>query len=116
MFNLNEFIITNTVNGAKNGTFTKEYANIMAVNYMLKGVLTQDNIISINAQIEAWEFEQTQKAEISENYTLDEKIINDEENVAESGEYEATEGNEEDILKEENENPIDLEDDGQPLS
>lgn len=58
MFDLNGFITTNIVNGVKNGTFTKEYANIMTVNYMLKGVLTQDDIVSVSTNIEAWEAEQ----------------------------------------------------------
>lgn len=66
MFNLAEFIITNTVNGVKNGTFTKEYANIMAVNYMLKGVLTQDDVVSINEQIEIWEAVQNAEIELVE--------------------------------------------------
>lgn len=57
MFNLKEFIEKNIVDGVKNGTFTKEYANITAVNYMLKGVLLEENIISINDQIEQWEHE-----------------------------------------------------------
>lgn len=57
MFNLKEFIEKNIVDGVKNGTFTKEYANITAVNYMLKGVLLEENIISINDRIEQWENE-----------------------------------------------------------
>ena len=58
MFDLKNFIVTNTVNGVKNGTFTKEYVNIMAVNYMLKGVLLEEDVISISTQIESWEAEQ----------------------------------------------------------
>lgn len=63
MFNLKEFIVKNIVEGVKNGTFTKEYANITAVNYMLKGVLSEENIISINEQIEHWEHELQAKQE-----------------------------------------------------
>lgn len=55
MFNLKDFIVRNIVNGVKNGTFTKEYANIMAVNYLIKGVLTEENVMDIDAQITAWE-------------------------------------------------------------
>ncbi len=58
MFNLRAFIVRNIVNGVKNGTFTKEYANIMAVNYLVKGVLTEENVIDIDTQITAWEAEQ----------------------------------------------------------
>lgn len=50
MFNLKEFIITNIVNGVKNGTFSKEYGNIMAVNYLVKGLLTEEDIARIDAQ------------------------------------------------------------------
>lgn len=57
MFDLNSFIVTNLVKGVKNGTFTKEYANITAVNYLSKGMLTEDDVISVNAQVEAWEAE-----------------------------------------------------------
>ena len=63
MFNLKTFIVTNIINGVKNGTFTKEYANIMAVNYLIKGVLTEENVVEIDAQITAWEAEQTTIAE-----------------------------------------------------
>lgn len=115
MFNLNEFIVTNTVNGVKNGTFTKEYANIMAVNYMMNNMLTQDNVISINSQIEELELEQSQKAEINNDFIIGEEITEDDKNVSISDKYESTEGNNEDILTEETEQPIDLDDDGEPL-
>lgn len=62
MFNLKNFIVTNIVNGVKNGTFTKEYANIMAVNYLIKGILTTEDVMEIDAQITAWE-EEKAKAE-----------------------------------------------------
>lgn len=55
MFDLKAFIVTNIVNGIKNGTFTKEYGNIMAVNYLAKGMLTEANVIDIATQVEAWE-------------------------------------------------------------
>lgn len=55
MFDLKAFIVTNIVNGIKNGTFTKEYGNIMAVNYLAKGMLTEENVIDIATQIEVWE-------------------------------------------------------------
>lgn len=58
MFNLKDFIVRNIVEGVKNGTFTKEYANIMAVNYLIKGILTEENVVDIDTQITAWEAEQ----------------------------------------------------------
>ena len=107
MFNLSEFITKNIVNGVKNGTFTKEYANIMAVNYMLKGVLTEDSVMSINSQIEAWESEQ-----IALNTPFIEEVeevTTEDENVAETGEIESESGNSDELL-------TDSEEDGEPLT
>ena len=44
MFNLKEFILENLINGVKKGIFAKEYASTLAVNYMLKGILTTEDI------------------------------------------------------------------------
>lgn len=66
MFNLKEFITKNIVNGIKNGTFSKEYGNIMAVDYLVKGILTEEDVASIDAQITAWEAEQIVKEEPAE--------------------------------------------------
>lgn len=63
MFDLKNFIVKNIVNGVKNGTFTKEYANIMAVNYLVKGVLTEENVIDIDSQISEWEAAQNAETE-----------------------------------------------------
>lgn len=54
MFNLKSFIVENIVNGIKNNTFTKEYGNIMAVNYLAKGIITEEEIIAIDTQIAEW--------------------------------------------------------------
>ena len=107
MFNLSEFITKNIVNGVKNGTFTKEYANIMAVNYMLKGVLTEESVMSINSQIEAWESEQIalNTPVISEG----EEITEDGEEVAETGEIESESGTSDELI-------TDSEEDGEPLT
>ena len=83
MFNLKEFIVTNIVNGIKNGTFTKEYGNIMAVNYFTKGIITEAEIISIDAQITAWEVseEVEPEEEINEDPVEDENSETEEEPV-----------------------------------
>ena len=60
MFNLREFIVKNIVDGIKNGTFSKEYGNIMAVNYLVKGILVEEDIAFIDAEITAWEEEKAQ--------------------------------------------------------
>ena len=77
MFNLKSFIVENIVNGIKNNTFTKEYGNIMAVNYLAKGIITEDEIIAIDNQIKEWS-EETLK-------TIEElkKAINSTENMTE---------------------------------
>lgn len=117
MFELSSFIVKNTVNGVKNGTFSKEYANIMAVNYMLKGVLAEEDVISVNTQIEAWEAEQeAQKAENSEDLTEGRENIEEEETSPEMDELEATEGDSlTESTEEDPEELIDAEDEGEPL-
>jgi hypothetical protein len=55
MFNLKEFITRNIVNGIKNGTFTKEYGSILAVNYLAKGILGEADLVSIDEKISEWE-------------------------------------------------------------
>lgn len=72
MFNLKEFITKNIVNGIKNGTFSKEYGNIMAVDYLVKGILTEEDVASIDAQISAWEAEQIAKEETVEEIPSEE--------------------------------------------
>lgn len=44
MFNLREFILKNLITGVQKGIFAKEYASTLAVNYMLKGILTSEDI------------------------------------------------------------------------
>lgn len=52
MFDLKEFIKENLVNGVVNECFAKENANIMAVNYLTKGILTTEDIEEISDNIE----------------------------------------------------------------
>lgn len=54
MFNLKDFIKKNIVEGIKNGTFSKEYGNIMAVNYLVKGILVEEDVATIDEEITAW--------------------------------------------------------------
>ena len=48
MFSLSEFIKQNLIAGVKNGSFTRERVNILAVDYMLKGVLVMADLEDIN--------------------------------------------------------------------
>ncbi len=91
MFNLKEFIVRNIVNGVKNGTFTKEYANIMAVNYLVKGVLAENDVISVNTQIEEWEAEQNVIVETVEPGEDEEVAEDATEGIAEESTGEVTE-------------------------
>ena len=44
MFNIKEFILKNLIDGVRGNVFAKEYASTLAVNYMLKGILTSEDI------------------------------------------------------------------------
>lgn len=51
MFNLKEFIKTNLINGVSNGIFAKEYAAILATNYLVKGILSETDVEEISEAI-----------------------------------------------------------------
>ena len=51
MFDLTGFIKENLINGFANGSFAKEQVNIFSVNYMTKGLLTEEDIIEIDTAI-----------------------------------------------------------------
>ncbi len=92
MFSLKEFIVKNIVNGIKNGTWSKEYANIMAVDYLVKGVLTEDDVASIDAQITTWEEEQAStNVDVPEEVGPDEPVTEEQEEVTEPTEEEPAE-------------------------
>jgi len=48
MFNLKDFVKTNLINGFANGSFTLEQVNIFASNYLLKGVLTESDVVELS--------------------------------------------------------------------
>lgn len=52
MFNLEEFIITNLIEGYRSNTFNEFQVNIYASGYMLKGAITQDGFNEILLTIE----------------------------------------------------------------
>lgn len=74
MFNLKEFILNNLIKGVKNGTFTKEYASILATNYYIKGILNEEDLARFD--------EETKEEEPVEEETQDE--AQDEAQVVES--------------------------------
>ena len=52
MFNLEEFIVTNLIEGYRSNTFNEFQVNIYASGYMLKGAITQEGFDDILKAIE----------------------------------------------------------------
>ena len=67
MFNLEEFILQNLISGVKKGVFAKEYASTLAVNYLLKGILTQEDIARFDEETKEPEETTEEVAENAEN-------------------------------------------------
>lgn len=97
MFDLKSFIVRNLVNGVKNGTFTREYANITAVNYLSKGMLVEENLIDIDSQIAEWETAQNATNEPVSDAVKE--VTTEEETTAESSQEEATDGITESVVE-----------------
>jgi len=57
MFDMAAFIKDNLINGYQNGSFTREQVNIYALNYVMRGWLTQDDVLEIQAAISPTEVE-----------------------------------------------------------
>lgn len=51
MFDMRVFLKDNLVNGYQNGSFTLEQVNIFAMNYVMKGMLTQEDFREIQERI-----------------------------------------------------------------
>lgn len=49
MFNLSEWLQDNLIEGTKKGIFAREYAAMLAANYMLKGIFTSEQVQEIAA-------------------------------------------------------------------
>lgn len=70
MFSLKEFVVKNLIDGVKNGSFTKQYASILATNYVLKNLLSEEDVARFNEETEGEEL-------------IDEKIIENTESTIE---------------------------------
>lgn len=67
MFDLKEFILNTLINGVKNKTFAKEYANTLAINYMSKGLISAEDIQAYDeATTTVEEIEQEENIESTE--------------------------------------------------
>ena len=51
MFDIAEFIKTNLKSGYDNGSFSLEQVNIFALNYLMKGQITQDDFDEIQLHL-----------------------------------------------------------------
>ena len=51
MFDFAQFIINNLKSGYDNGSFTREQVNIFALNYLMKGQITQADFDEIQLHI-----------------------------------------------------------------
>lgn len=67
MFNIKEFTLNNLINGVNNKSFSKEYASILATNYLLKGFLSEEDIQKFD--------EATKVESVTEDVTLDTEDI-----------------------------------------
>lgn len=67
MFNIKEFTLNNLINGVNNKSFSKEYASILATNYLLKGFLSAEDIQKFD--------EATKVESVTEDVTLDTEDI-----------------------------------------
>ena len=76
MFSPKNFLLNNLIKGVKNGTFTKEYASILATNYYIKGILNEEDLAR---------FDEETKEEVSVDTTAEDTAENAE-NTAESEE------------------------------
>lgn len=86
MFNLKEFILSNLISGVNNNSFSKEYASILATNYLLKGILSEEDLQRFD--------EETTKEEPEEEI-IEEPIEEIKEEIPEEENTENTENTEE---------------------
>lgn len=47
MFNIGEWLTGNLISGVQNGIFAREYVAMLAANYMLKGLLSAEQVQQI---------------------------------------------------------------------
>lgn len=52
MFNLKDYIIKNLLSGYEDGTFTESKVMQIAVGYLMKGLLTEEDLAYIDAAIQ----------------------------------------------------------------
>ena len=74
MFNFNEFIIENLINGYKEGSFSETQINIFAMNYLGRGQITRDEFDFILDEIRRIDLEKMEE-EKSENAVVEPPMI-----------------------------------------
>ena len=73
MFNIKEFVLTNLINGVNKGIFAKEYASTLATNYLLKGILTVDDVQRFDEETTVVDATDNDVATIEENEESEEE-------------------------------------------
>lgn len=79
MFNLKEFIINNLIKGVKNKSFSKEYASILATNYFLKGIISEEDLARFDL-----ETTETVEAPVEDTEVIEENVEQTTEKAEES--------------------------------
>ena len=74
MFNFNDFIVENLTKGYANNSFTEQQINIFAMNYLMRGQLTQESFDFIMSEVERIKEEKLQE-ELSENAVVEPPMI-----------------------------------------
>lgn len=85
MFNFNEFIIENLINGYKEGSFTETQINIFAMNYHMRGQITRDEFDFILDEIRRIDLEKLEE-EKSENAVAEPPVVEEREEQEEQEE------------------------------
>ena len=74
MFNLKEFVLNNLINGVKNGSFSKQYASILATNYVLKGLLSEEDVARFDEETKVEEVTIENEEVVTEEPTIEESM------------------------------------------
>jgi hypothetical protein len=62
-FDMREFVLKNLYNGYCNGSFTYQQVSIFATNFVIKGIISQEDVADLMAKIDAYIEEQKQNTE-----------------------------------------------------
>lgn len=98
MFNFNDFIVENLTKGYANNSFSEQQINIFAMNYLTRGLLTQESFDFILSEIE-----RIKEEKLNENAVVEPPMIEDETEIEDTDESVTEEENTDDPVVEETE-------------